>query len=422
MMMTKGMATTLWSDEHDLNADQLKLEEGQNLIYVSIGDEVNYHMKTVGHIENGLAVSKMICLDLLDEKMDFTTTLSSSSSSYGKRTLVIIQNLDHYLMNATKKTALDFLLRLTDSSTEYNNIILLLAVDSMPFISNLHKAAQRHLKSETITPDEPENDNIKLGEPGVQHWKVALAESIHEESLHINGMAFTGRLSKLVLDEHAIDRILFKTMNLNELNDTATLSPTPNLCSLYASEAHDSGTAKLDFTGFLALFSIPIILYYWYKWTRKSLQNNGIGNGNVSKPIIYIEKINEKKKLASKKPEEDYHGLSDQEKEALDHASSTVQFYCLLDNLHKSAETMDKLQTKHAVNTLSTLLQTVSVDPKPYKIPVPEIRFGGSSPIDDLSPPALGPRTRSTRSSNSKTATSSSKPTIKPAERRGGGK
>lgn len=167
--------STLWENQFDLAEDLKVLQRGSNLIYLTVGD-FEHNVAVALELTKSFQSQGTHCIDICSGR-DILPVLNDLSGN-GRGEVVVIHGVEYIAPN--ERRVMDFAYRLTDSSSELSNIVVLFVVQSENSVE--------------------EKDLLQLSPP-VNHsqqleLKLALAEALNEDSVFFNGHAFTGRLTR----------------------------------------------------------------------------------------------------------------------------------------------------------------------------------------------------------------------------------
>lgn len=190
VLFLASLATaSLWLSPDSLEDSIRKLENGENIVLLSVGSK-QHNERTITEVTEAFSVYDHLCIDLCTTKNTIDDIRAYWSVEHVKGPVLVVVHSLHQLANS-ERTQLDFVYRITDSSSELTNIIILLTVE----IGGQRGKADGHQSLPAAPPSVTHRGQV-------DSMKAALANALNEESVYFNGHAFIGRVSQASFDQH----------------------------------------------------------------------------------------------------------------------------------------------------------------------------------------------------------------------------
>lgn len=231
-LATFGIAS-LWSNDGSVEDDSRKLMYGENLVYLTVGSKI-HNDKTLKEIKETLKITNVLCVDVCKESDTINDVRKFWELGHlDGPVLIVVPAVEKLAANERKQ--LDFVYRITDSSSEFASLIVLLVVE----MSGL-PAEQSLEAADSVPPAE------RLFVDGM---KLALADALNEDSVYFNGHAFIGRVSQASF-ERLYESMELKTMGCIPSQQHGQLLHTYDhidICSSW-SDVHSQTSTHSDTT------------------------------------------------------------------------------------------------------------------------------------------------------------------------------
>jgi hypothetical protein len=206
--------------KQQFSEDAANLATGHNMLYMSVGNST-FNTATVVALQEALHLNNPVCLGLCGTQNIMQTIRGTSTCAEGGPSLVVVTDVEY--LSPTERRALDFAYRLTDSSCDFAGTVVVLLLDT----------------NEQVADNPPTNRAER------DELKLMLAEALNEDSVYLNGHAFTGRLS----------RVLFQQRTSNITIPATGCATAPRLNADYCSSQHKVCKESNFVTDSLALIS-----------------------------------------------------------------------------------------------------------------------------------------------------------------------
>lgn len=255
----------LWEGQFELDEDMMALQRGSNLMYLSAGN-FDHNVAVAQELMASFPKSTPECIDICKEN-DITSLLFElQANRRAVDKVLVVYGVES--VSSNERRVLDFAYRLTDSSSELSNIVLLFVVESgdMELGGSLPQIL-------------PPTQQLEL--------KLALADALNEDSVFFNGHAFTGRLARTSFQPSLTDIKIsaqgchsrrseaaqksicdFLSSDERSTDETKALKDTDNHAVGFADSdsCPPNKALKVVFTGvFLAFLYIAV-----YTWCKRS--------------------------------------------------------------------------------------------------------------------------------------------------------
>jgi hypothetical protein len=265
LLVVAVLATVSWLSvafvteevKQQFSEDAANLATGHNILYMSVGNST-FNTATVVALQEALHLNNPVCMSVCGTQNIMQTIRGTSTCADGP-SLVVVTDVEY--LSPTERRALDFAYRLTDSSCDFAGTVVVLLLDT-------NEQAADHPPT-----NRAERDELKL----------MLAEALNEDSVYLNGHAFTGRLS----------RVLFQQKTSNITIPARGCATAPRLNVDYCSSQHKVCKESNVLTGPLALFkkyyqqlidglpggeysiaSLAVVLLLAVVWCLRGVQNS----------------------------------------------------------------------------------------------------------------------------------------------------
>jgi hypothetical protein len=205
--------------KQQFSEDAANLATGHNILYMSVGNST-FNTATVVALQEALHLNNPVCLSVCGTQNIMQTIRETSNYGNVGPSLFVVTDVEY--LNRTERRALDFAYRLTDSSCDFAGTVVVLLLDTNEQLANYPPTRRA------------ERDELKL----------MLAEALNEDSVYLNGHAFTGRLS----------RVLFQQKTSNITIPAKGCATAPRVNADYCSSQHKVCKENNVLTGPLALF------------------------------------------------------------------------------------------------------------------------------------------------------------------------
>jgi hypothetical protein len=162
--------------KQQFSEDAANLATGHNMLYMSVGNST-FNKATVVALQEALHLNNPVCLSACGTQNIMQTIRRTSTCAEGGPSLVVVTDVEY--LSTTERRALDFSYRLTDSSCDFAGTVVVLLLDT----------------NEQVADNPPTNRAER------DELKLMLAEALNEDSVYLNGHAFTGRLSRVLFQQ-----------------------------------------------------------------------------------------------------------------------------------------------------------------------------------------------------------------------------
>jgi hypothetical protein len=206
--------------KQQFSEDAANLATGHNILYMSVGNST-FNTATVVALQEALHLNNPVCLSVCGTQNIMQTIRGTSTCAEDGPSLVVVTDVEY--LSPTERRALDFAYRLTDSSCDFAGTVVVLLLDT----------------NEQVADNPPTNRAER------DELKLMLAEALNEDSVYLNGHAFTGRLSRVVFQQ--------KTSNITIPGNGCATAPRLNVD--YCSGQHKVCKESNVVTDPLALFN-----------------------------------------------------------------------------------------------------------------------------------------------------------------------
>jgi hypothetical protein len=206
--------------KQQFSEDAANLATGHNILYMSVGNST-FNTATVVALQEALHLNNPVCLSVCGTQNIMQTIRGTSTCAEDGPSLVVVTDVEY--LSPTERRALDFAYRLTDSSCDFAGTVVVLLLDT----------------NEQVADNPPTNRAER------DELKLMLAEALNEDSVYLNGHAFTGRLSRVVFQQ--------KTSNITIPGSGCATAPRLNVD--YCSGQHKVCKESNVVTDPLALFN-----------------------------------------------------------------------------------------------------------------------------------------------------------------------
>jgi hypothetical protein len=221
--------------KQQFSEDAANLASGHNILYMSVGNST-FNTATVVALQEALHLNNPVCLSVCGTQNIMQTIRGTSTCADGS-SLVVVTDVEY--LSPTERRALDFAYRLTDSSCDFAGTVVVLLLDT----------------NEQVADNPPTNRAER------DELKLMLAEALNEDSVYLNGHAFTGRLS----------RVLFQQRTSNITIPATGCATAPRLNADYCSSQHkickESNALTVWSIASLAVVAVVV-------WCLRGVQNS----------------------------------------------------------------------------------------------------------------------------------------------------
>lgn len=276
--------------EQELEVDKLSLSECKNILYAVMGSRsflINTILKV--YYDFGISMDHFHVFDAsvdneISQKINLIKTSSSGFCDESDIKLIVIEKLER--VNQTNNLNINFVYRISDSYFKQKNLIVLLSFEDFHF--KFHK--QMH--------------DMRLNNSNQEYsWKEFLSSWSNDASHFLNGNAFAGRISKAFIqaEEELQDGELFDfAQDPDQISNMhkEEYDPEEDLAILLKNAIHQNKKIILmDFSTFLALVSIVVIIYLtlkkWFRYTisSSSLVISSNNKQHIDRPIVYRDEL-----------------------------------------------------------------------------------------------------------------------------------
>jgi hypothetical protein len=251
LLVVAVLATVSWPSvafvteemKQQFSEDAANLATGHNILYMSVGNST-FNTATVVALQEALHLNNPVCMSVCGTQNIMQTIRRTSTCAEGGPSLVVVTDVEY--LSTTERRALDFAYRLTDSSCDFAGTVVVLLLDT----------------NEQVADNPPTNRAER------DELKLMLAEALNEDSVYLNGHAFTGRLS----------RVLFQQRTSNITIPATGCATAPRLNADYCSSQHKickESNVPTDAPALYTVYSIAsLAVVAVVVWCLRGVQNS----------------------------------------------------------------------------------------------------------------------------------------------------